>query len=260
MKKLGILLCYNDGDLVEESIRYLLETGHDLVVWDHGSDDQTPDVIARYKGQLLESKFVPREFDFYQLYPEMSRHIIADYAKTYDWVSWPDQDEFLEGPTRQKPYAQAVEEVFESPYDWIQFHNYNFWFTSADDPSITETTKRVRHYCLFPDCAPRIRSWRASSTNIREFNHNPPLGERFPTMFNLRHYPARSEAQMVTRVTKDRAGLRRGTANYHYENMAQILGKFVVRPEDLHLDDGVSDLDPSPAFNWRDVYGYGPPG
>src|ERR1700679_4121433 len=69
MRMLGVLLCYNDGDLLEESIRYLLEQNHDVVVWDHGSTDETPDVIRRLSPELLETKLMPREFDFYELYP-----------------------------------------------------------------------------------------------------------------------------------------------------------------------------------------------
>ncbi len=38
---LGVLLCYNDGDLLEDALRYLLNQEHHLVVWDHGSTDQT---------------------------------------------------------------------------------------------------------------------------------------------------------------------------------------------------------------------------
>jgi glycosyltransferase involved in cell wall biosynthesis len=256
---LGVLLCYNDGDLLEESIRYLLDQNHDVMVWDHGSTDETPDIIRRLQPELLETRHIPREFDFYQLYPAMSRHLMENYSSRYDWISWPDQDEFLEGPTRAKSYEESLREAFDSPYSWIQFHNFNFWTTSADDPQARSTTDRVRHYALFPDCAPRIRAWRSSATNIREFNHNPPLGEPWPVRFNLRHYPMRSHQQMLTRVLRDRAGLRREGYNYHYENMQRRLELLELSPEQLHYDDGHAELNPAPIFNWRTIYGYGPP-
>jgi len=56
---LGVLLCYNDGDLVEEAVRYLREQGHDVVVWDHGSTDETPDVLRSLQGDLVELTTVP---------------------------------------------------------------------------------------------------------------------------------------------------------------------------------------------------------
>ncbi len=259
IRMLGVLLCYNDGDLLEESLRYLMEQNHDVIVWDHGSTDQTPEVIRRFSSELLETKFVPREFDFYQLYPAMSHHLIDNYIARYDWISWPDQDEFLEGPTRTRNYQQSLREVFDSPCDWIQFNNFNYWTTSADDPNIGDTTKRVRHYSLFPDCAPRIRCWRSSATNIREFNHNPPLGEPWPQRFNLRHYPMRTREQMMTRVLRDRASLSRGGYNYHYDNMKLRLQALEIQPPQLHYDDGDAELNPQPIFNWRSIYGYGLP-
>jgi len=254
-KALGVLLCYNDGDLLEDSISYLLGQNHDLIVWDHGSTDGTAAVLQRFRGHLMETRYIPREFDFYELYPAMSRHLIEDWARSYDWISWPDQDEFLEGPSRGKSYWQWLGELHESQYDWIQFHNFNYWFTSADAANCPSAVERVRHYCLFPDCPPRIRCWRAAATNIRLFNHNPPLGNPSPVRFNLRHYPMRSAEQMRSRILRDRAGLRRGTQIFHYENMRAQLDEIDVRADQLHYDDGRSELNPKPILDWRSIYG-----
>jgi glycosyltransferase involved in cell wall biosynthesis len=259
MLLLGVLLCYNDGDFLQDSIRYLLEQNHHLIVWDHGSTDETAEVIRQYKNDLLEFRYIPRDFDFYELYPAMSRHLIENYASTYDWISWPDQDELLEGPSRAKNYRAWVEEVCASNYSWIQFSNYNYWFTAADDMAIKSPAARIRYYSIFPDCAPRIRAWRGRATNIRIFNHNPPLGDPWPEQFKLRHYSMRSRQQMLARLLKDRANLRRGGHNYHYENMKLNIERMTIAAEELHYDDGFSDLDASPIFNWRSVYGFGPP-
>ena len=255
LRCLGVLLCYNDGDLLAESISYLLDQEHDLIVWDHGSTDETPEVIERFRGECRETRRVPREFDFYELYPAMSRHLMASYVDEYDWISWPDQDEFLEGPARDRPYHAYLEEAHASGVDWIQFHNFNYWWTEEDDPEITDATQRVRHYSLRNDCPPRIRAWRAAITNIRIFNHNPLEGEPAPRRFNLRHYPMRSPAQMRRRVLSDRAALRRGSMNFHYENMAARLEGLEIPATALHYDDGFSELDPEPVFDWSQIYG-----
>jgi glycosyltransferase involved in cell wall biosynthesis len=259
IRMLGVLLCYNDGDLLRDALEYLLQQEHHLVVWDHGSTDETSDIIAKFRGELLEAKTIPREFDFYELYPTMSRNIIDHYASRYDWISWPDQDEILEGPDRSKSYCRWLEEVHHSKFDWIRFQNFNYWLTSRDEADVQSPVARIRHYSLFPDCAPRIRAWRASATNIRRFNHNPPTGLQWPGSFNLRHYSMRSRSQMMARLERDRIGLRRGDSNYHYDNMKLNIDRLEISPEKLHYDDGKSELDPLPIFDWRSIYGDGPP-
>lgn len=255
-RMLGVMLSYNDDDVVADAVRTMLDQGHDLIVWEHGSNAQTKAAWEPFRNDLMEFNEIPREFDFYQLYPTVSQHIIEHYASTYDWVSWPDFDEFLEGPDRTRPYRDWVAELIDSPYDWIEFRNMNFWWTTADDPSITSPVERVQHYSWFSGCAPRIRSWRASVTNVREFNHNPLPGERYPEMFNLRHYPMRTKEQMELRIARDRAGLRRGDANFHYDNMAQWRERLTIAPDALHVDDG-GELNLEQVFDWRSIYGWG---
>ena len=258
LRCLGVLLCFNDGDLLAESLSYMLEQNHDLVVWDHGSTDETPAVLERFRGDLLEHRLVPRDFDFYELYPAMSRHLISRHIRDYEWISWPDQDEFLEGPTRDRSYHDYLLEADEAGVDWIEFDNFNYWFTDEDEPAVAATTDRVRHYALRPDCPPRIRSWRADHTNIRVFNHNPLEGRPAPRRFRLRHYPMRSPEQARARVLRDRAGLRRGNMNFHYENMGRRLDSLTIPAEALHNDDGRTELNPDPIFDWGEIYGRGP--
>ncbi|MBN1575359.1 MAG: glycosyltransferase family 2 protein [Chitinispirillaceae bacterium] len=257
-KMLGVLLCYNDGDLLGDAIEHLLNNNHDLVVWDHGSDDCTPRVLDNYNGNLVERRFIPRSFDFYRLYQAMSKNLIERYIGRYDWISWPDQDELLEGPRRDRSLFDYLLEAADSPYDWVQFHNFNYWLTDQDDPSAVSPVERIRHYSLFPDCAPRIRSWRAKVTNIRAFNHNSLPGARYPSLFNLRHYPARTVDQMDKRIFVDRAKLFRNGMNYHYDNLRLNIAKTRLKADQLHYDDGVSELNSSVIYNWRTIYGYGP--
>lgn len=254
-RALGVLLCYNDGDILAESIEHLLANNHRVIAWDHGSTDNTAEVLSMYSRELLEIRYLPREFDFYKLYGTMSEHLISEYVSKYDWISWPDQDEFLEGPTRDCSYYDFVTEVFNSKYDWVQFHNLLYWFTADDDPSVQSAIKRIKHYSNFPDCSPRMRAWRARCTNIRWFNHNDPEGEKWPEMAKLRHYQMRSSEHALQRITRDRTGLQRGSAIAYYNLMNTWKERLIVPPDALHFDDGASDLSVEPIFNWRFIYG-----
>ena len=69
----------------------------------------------------------------------------------------------------------------------------------------------------------------------------------------------RSLEQARARVLRDRAGLRRGGMNFHYENMGRRLDSLGFRPLSF-TDDGTADLDPNPIFDWRRIYGTAPEG
>lgn len=257
IKMLCVLNCFNEADILEDNINYMLNNRHDIIIWDHGSDEGTARMLDKYDDIFVERKFVPRSFDFHLLYPMISRYLIKNYIKRYDWISWPDQDELLEGPDRSKPYFEHIRDAYYSPYNFIQFNNFIYWYTDEDDPSIASPVKRIRRYSLMPFCGPRIRSWRASLTNIRLYNHNPVQGEKYPVNFNLRHYQARSRQQIENRLFVERPHIKTGEdgANYHYDNMRRTLGTITLRADQLHYDDGDSGLSHEPIYQWEDIYG-----
>lgn len=253
-RMLGVLLCYNDGDVLEDAIRHLLSNNHQVIAWNHGSTDETADVLRRWRRELLEVTDVSRDVDFYDMYPLLSKHLMSHYVRDFDWISWPDQDELLEGPTREKPYHCFVRDVMDSPHSYVEFEDFVYWHTDQDDPAVSSPMQRVRHYSLARHGPQKIRAWKAPATNIRWFNHNRTEGTRYPTLFNLRHYPMRSEQQMWRRISIDRAGIQHGPVNFHYENMKRTLAERRIGAEELHRDDGGS-LDPRMKFDWSGVYG-----
>lgn len=250
---LAIALFYNDDDIVADHLEHMLNNNHDVVVWDHGSNDRTPDVLDKFRGAIRGLYFMPRSFDFYKIFAHVSRYVMEHYAKDYDWISFPESDEFLEGPDRTKSYYDHVCDVVDSPYDWLEFRNQVFWYTSADDASIVSPRARIKHYSLWPDCPPRVYAWRARAMNERVFNHNPALGVKHPTLFTTCHYQFRSEAQAQKRI-EGRMGLRRGVSNYHFDYMALNRELLRIDPSRLHYDDG-GELSLTPSINWPDVYG-----
>lgn len=254
-RALGVLLCYNDADILKDQIEYLLSQKHDIVVWDHGSDDGTAEVLDQYDSVFVQRKYIPREFDFYNLYPAMSQNLINHFIQDYDMISWPDQDEFLEGPSRDKSYYEYLTDVFNSRYSYIRFDNYLYWYTDEDDASKENVCERIRHYSLQSKCAPRIRAWKAKATNISVFNHNPLEGEQYPDLFKLRHYPFRNKEQLYRRLYKDRADLERDGSNVHYNLILKNLAALEkIRSNMFHIDDGVADLCSFEKFNWDVVY------
>jgi len=64
----------------------------------------------------------------------------------------------------------------------------------------------------------------------------------------------RTAEQMQRRLTKDRADLQRGGGNAHYNNMKRNAERLLIEPQQLHVDDGKSELNPELIFDWRSIY------
>lgn len=255
-RMLGVLLCYNDADILPDAIEAMLKNNHDLIVWNHGSTDNTQEILDKYSHFIKEIHFLPREFDFYNLYPHVSRYLIDNCITQYDWISWPDQDEILEGPDRKRSYIDYVAEVMDSPHSYVLFENFTFWFTNEDDESIVSPVDRIRRYCIFPPSVypPLVRAWKAKNTNIRWFNHNPIEGSAFPQSFRLRHYPMRSYDKSIRRIIFDRDGIQRDNLNVHYNNMMRKLDRIVIDKDYLHFDNHIYELKSEVTFKWEELY------
>lgn len=258
-RKLGVVLSFNDVDIIGDVVGHLLDNDHDVVVWDNGSTDGTVERLQELAPHLLELRSVPKEeAGLYEIYGAMSRHLMSGLAQRYDWISWPDSDEILLGDDPAESYAAFVDRIVASPFDWCQFENWNFWWTDEDDATIDSPVARVRHYALFANCAPRVRAWRASCTNVRAFNHNPLPGRRYPVATRLCHYPMRSAEQALEKL-RTRSGIHRGDANWHYNKMLREAD--VLRIEAATLNRASQDprspglrlVEPRP-FDWSRVY------
>ena len=286
---LAVLLFHNDEDLVDDQIEHWLHNNHDIVIFNHNSTDATTSIIDEYyskkdkygilrvytlgsgvpfknNGVFEEISYIlmgrPLDNSPYRNHIQVSdgKWSGVNYSKQYDWISFPESDEFLEGPDRSKSYHEHLLDVHASRYNFMTFANMVFWFTSADDMSIKSPRKRMKYYAYKSgeDCGIRVYAWRGALTNIRWFGHNPPKGcshsDRYPTDFVTCHYEMRSETQMKAKLA-DRKNVSVGTGNCHYDIMASLLesGSMFISPDRLHYDDG-SDLSLVRDFDWDTIY------
>ena len=243
VRMLGMLLSYNDADILGPVIDHLALNGHDVVVWNHGSDDDTEPVArARLGRGVIEYQDIDRtQVPFAGLYGVAARYLTSVYGGLYDWLSWPDQDEVLEGPDPMRPYGEQVAEFLAAGGDWVEFDNFVFWFTDEDDARVANPVERVRRYNLSPAASPRVRAWRFALTNERRLgNSNPIEGRKAATNWPLRHYPMRSIEQARRRAHHDRnqAGFQFGDKNWHYERFREDERALVVPADRLHRWDG----------------------
>lgn len=276
-KCLAILLFHNEEDLVQEQIDYWTKNKHDIIIFNHNSNDNTQNIIVQNKNKLLRYIEISDDVQFKNndVFKTISYYIIGrpinikhlkqsnpkinDFREEYDWISFPESDEFLEGPDRTKSYYEHLCDIHKNKnINGIIFRNIVFWFTEKDDQNIKKIRDRIKHYCYKQNCGIRVYAWRANLMNIREWNHNLPKDTKMENMvtFNTCHYEMRSEKQMINKI-KDRINSVNGNMNHHYGEFHKLMKnnyeKLIINSNQLHYDDG-NDLIIDNKFDWTYLF------
>jgi hypothetical protein len=59
-------------------------------------------------------------------------------------------------------------------------------------------------------------------------------------------------------MRRDRPGPQRNDLNFRYENMSRRRKSLHIPATAPHFDDGITELDPDPIFDWHTICGYSP--
>ena len=287
-KCLAVLLFHNDEDIIRDHINYYIQNNHDIIVFNHNSSDNTFNKIMEFKDKIkcyyeLNDKIVFKNNEVHEtvsiilmgkttnhsnikiikteektekiFLKQMDKNDIINYTKLYDWISFPESDEFLEGPDRSKNYYSHLCELHNTDKKAIQFLNFVFWFTEKDDININSPIERIKHYAHFNNCGPRFYAWRARLTNIRWFGHNLPdnCDKTDIVYWKTRHYDARSYEHFKMK-SFDRKDVAIGGQNGHYTRRYDDLNKKelygIIHSDRLHYDNGISELVADNKFDW----------
>ena len=147
-KFLAVILFHNDEHLVEEQVNYMINNNHDIIIFNHNSNDKTQDIIddlSKKHSKIIKKTYIldsSISFTDNGVFTHISKILQEQYTNKYDWISFIESDEFLEGPKRNKTYYEYLLDVSKTEYTYIQFDNILFWPTK--DMVIHKSFKR--HY------------------------------------------------------------------------------------------------------------------
>jgi len=163
MKIIGMLPVFNDEDVIQEVIEYLLSQEIELVVLDNGSTDKTYEICKQFlsKGilQLKQFKTISYQWD-------TILRMLYDMAQTYtpDWVIRSDSDEFLESGIKNKTLKQAIEDADKDGYNLIQFDRFDFFMTDDDNEDAKSVREKLKYYSSSLEIYSRDKNWRCRRT------------------------------------------------------------------------------------------------
>jgi len=214
MKVIGMLLVYNDEDIISEIIESLLAQGLELVVLDNGSSDETFKICQKYLGkgilQLKQFK-TPTFIGQHDLLHRMLYHMAL--TEKPDWLLRSDSDEFFESCIPNLNLKEAIVKVNSEGYNLIQLARFDFFMTDDDNESSKSIKEKMPYYSCHGDYL--YRAWKSVPGISMGYagGHYPIFPEGleykiYPKKFVMRHYKFRSKEQ----AEKKMVGTIRGSA------------------------------------------------
>jgi hypothetical protein len=210
----SIIAAYNEADIIDASVRNLIEQGISVFLLDDGSTDGTAGIVAPYVGrgvigiECLRPAGVAGSGEF-ALKAIVRRKAQLAGELDADWFINHDADEFRESPWGDVPLKEAIRRVDALGYNAIDFASFDFQPT--DDGKRAGEDVRTA-FQFYSEAAPydrvQIRCWKKTPRVELESTggHDTQFDGRkvFPVRFVLRHYPIRSQAHGERKIFAER--------------------------------------------------------
>lgn len=220
MKLLGIIHAYNEDDCIENAIECLLNSAHDVHVFDHGSSDNTADKVRSYGN--VKYHYLDREkIHFFRgrnnLYTVISQ-FIGSKVNDFDWVTWMDADEILHGANGMD-LAKSIHKDFARGSKVIRGTIHEYWITEKDDFSQENYLDRLKHYRVRPPqtAGGICRGWAIELTReMQRGRHRKTWnGVISDWEYVLKHYPIRTLEQGKRKIMKERNWQSKGDGTHY---------------------------------------------
>lgn len=211
-KVLAVLHIYNEADILDRTVRYLLGQGIDLYLLDNWSDDGSYEIARKYQENFPGRIYLERFPDSggsgnYEWYKQLQRTEEIGAALDYDWFIHYDVDEVRVSPWQGVTLREAIYWIDRQGYNCIENTVIDFRITSRNSDNIfmEDTFFDFRHLKLMFD---QVKTWKKSGwadlkSSAGHFVHIPDP-KIYPLKFLNRHYPLRSMEQAEKKVFRDR--------------------------------------------------------
>ena len=244
----AIVPTYNEADVIEHTLRYLLQDGIGVYVLDNWSTDGTLELAAAFGTQLAGlERFPPGgPAATYDLRRILGR--VEQIAATLDadWVILHDADERRRSPWPDLGLRQALYMVERRGFTCVDHITLTFWPTAGapvyDGTADVEDVLTSFEFSDHPGHFHQRRAWKQVPRRPVDLastaGHDVQFPGRcvFPYRFLLKHYPIRSQAHGERKVLAERRP-RWNAAERAFGWHAQYdeLSTFVRDPSELTL-------------------------
>ena len=200
IKVCAIMATYNEGDIILESVRKLIDQGVDVYVIDNGSSDNTCDQLAPFIGRgVVDIEHAIFTEDGKEVYNwsallELKEQVARKLG--YDWFLHVDADEIRYSPWTDTSLQEGLDRVDKAGFNLVNFKLFNFRLTS-DLSAVNDFESAIIVYSRSEIFNQRqVKAWKSSDhvSIAKSGGHmiRIPDPQVYPTRFILKHYPVRS--------------------------------------------------------------------
>lgn len=214
---LAIITLYNESDIIERNVKYLVKQGIDVHIIDNWSTDGSYKKVKKlttlYKGLTLErfpTTKAPRYYEWKKILTYIEN--IAHNSK-HDWIIHYDSDEFREAPWPETSLYEGIKFVDSLGFNILDFTVLNYRFTkSTNNFSSKVDPLKYFKYCEFanhPAHFIQVKAWKNTNQKVKlakSGGHDVDFKGKhsFPLKFLINHYPLRSSKQARKKLFEDR--------------------------------------------------------
>lgn len=249
LKILAIVTVYNEEDIIEHTIRHLINEGLSVHLIDNWSTDSSLEKIIKahekYPDLVTYEQYPEEPSEEYNL-DYMLAHV-EEIAKNSgaDWAMHNDADELRVSPWNGVKLVDAFGYVDSLGYNCLDFTVFNF-VPTEDGYNGDQTPQSFFKYGDFgrhPGHFIQIKAWKIDTDQLvnlsRAGGHELDFPNRrvYPLKFFMKHYQLRSSAHAYRKIFKERLpryskrNRARGWHN-HYDKVRRE-EEFIKNPEDL---------------------------
>ncbi len=223
----GFIVCYNEIDIIEETLQFYQRAQVPLVFIDNGSNDGTAEAAAKYRPRAI-LEFVRKETGEYDLRGMLDLALSVAARHNPEWIMHIDADHLYEPGEGFDSFYNHARDAERLGCNVINFDEYVFFSTPQDDPACENVYDRIKHYAFRPGASakesgttliqPRLYRFVPGMSVSQNGGHtiHYPQGNAVvhPVHGILRHYMFRSAEQ-------GRKKLRERRARYSREGRAR---------------------------------------
>lgn len=211
---MAIVPVFNEADVIEGTLRYLIDDGIRPYVIDNWSTDSTLSIVRQFEGRGLEGfeRFPPRRApQAYDLRAILGRVEELAIQLDADWFILHDADERRRSPWTSVGMRDALYHVDQRGFTCVDHVTLNFWPTDDRYDSRLDLEAHFQHFefSAHPGHFHQRRAWKNLGQGVSlapSAGHDATFyGRRvYPFKFLLKHYPVRSQSHGVRKIVQER--------------------------------------------------------